>query len=273
MSIKDLILKMKSNIPGHEVVGIIAIIILSPILLLLIIVILPVNWFQNKFRPLKLSSQEVVTGLRILKDEKHPYFDHYLDGFFSGRIEDAKLDKIVRDVFSQIDPTEEYIISSDNIKLIDSYISEIEKDTISDLRSNIIESQKKYKLIKSCIHNAAHSFLSLMNYFDDEYIIDIIPRLLNSSGNKEISINLTTGKIDGISDIPNKLRASVEYHRDYLPKHILSHQLDPNLIRDLTLRIFPSGPISKTANYGIECDVECLDDRGVKHTKRVMLNS
>jgi hypothetical protein len=38
-----------------------------------------------------------------------------------------------------------------------------------------------YKRIDSAIRNIAHSFVSLMNYVDDAYIIDLLPKLLRET--------------------------------------------------------------------------------------------
>ena len=39
----------------------------------------------------------------------------------------------------------------------------------------------KYKHIDAVLHNFGHSFVSLMNYVDDEYILDVLPELARHS--------------------------------------------------------------------------------------------
>jgi hypothetical protein len=66
-----------------------------------------------------------------------------------------------------------------------------------------------YKRIGSAIHNFAHSFASLMNYFEGEYIIDIlgkvVPRLLEG----ELRIRFPGGRIEPQREYPKPLREAV----------------------------------------------------------------
>ncbi|AWY00274.1 hypothetical protein A8139_09885 [Marinomonas primoryensis] len=51
----------------------------------------------------------------------------------------------------------------------------------------------KYKNIKSAIHNFGHSFVSLMNYVDEDYVIDEIGKIHKQG--YDIEINWLTREV------------------------------------------------------------------------------
>ena len=52
----------------------------------------------------------------------------------------------------------------------------------------------KYKVIKSAAHNFGHSFVSLMNYRGDDYVMSHLARLVVETGRSEVSVDLMTGQ-------------------------------------------------------------------------------
>jgi len=48
----------------------------------------------------------------------------------------------------------------------------------------------RYRVLKSVVHNVGHSFTSLMNYADDDYVMGHILRFARGAGRDTLSIDL-----------------------------------------------------------------------------------
>jgi len=117
----------------------------------------------------------------------------------------------------------------------------------------------KYKLIDSMLHNFGHSFVSLMNYVDGEYICDLLESLARQSPGHEVQIDFLEGTISTQGEsIPERLSKSIRYWKDWLPKHMENHRVDGSCLRDVRFRY-------RLTREGREVIVEALDDRGKQH--------
>lgn len=67
----------------------------------------------------------------------------------------------------------------------------------------------KYKHINAMLHNFGHSFVSSMNYVDDEYIIDVLTELAFQVSGHELEINFSTGHISPFGEYPVRLYKSI----------------------------------------------------------------
>jgi len=116
----------------------------------------------------------------------------------------------------------------------------------------------KYKEIDAMLHNFGHSFVSLMNYVDDQYIADLLRSLAMSAANKEVSINFNDGSVLPELACPPELAKSISYWQAWLPKHMSNHRIDPQALSSVLLRY-------RLTNVGPEVIVESTDDRGKHH--------
>jgi len=53
----------------------------------------------------------------------------------------------------------------------------------------------KYKVLKSVAHNLGHSYLSLMNYVDGDYIVEHLFRQARETGETRVEIDVLAGTI------------------------------------------------------------------------------
>ena len=74
----------------------------------------------------------------------------------------------------------------------------------------------KYKHIDAMLHNFGHSFMSLMNYVDGQYIVDVLSELASRSPIYEIDINFSNGSVFPSGDYPEVLHKSISYWKDWL---------------------------------------------------------
>jgi len=116
----------------------------------------------------------------------------------------------------------------------------------------------KYKHIDAMLHNFGHSFVSLMNYVDDEYILDVLPRLARKVAGHEIDINFANGEISPSGEYPVTFHKSVSYWREWLPKHMNHHRIEAQRLSDVHIRY-------RLVKMGHEIIVSVTDDRGKEH--------
>ena len=120
----------------------------------------------------------------------------------------------------------------------------------------------KYKNIKSMLHNFGHSFMSLMNYVDGEYAIDLLAATLKERRQDRLEIHFPSQRIEPLADYSSRLRKSVGYRADALPGHMASHGVSLEALPEIVLVIFRD-------STGMHCRVQATDDRGKTYDVRV----
>jgi hypothetical protein len=116
----------------------------------------------------------------------------------------------------------------------------------------------KYKHIDSALHNFGHSFVSLMNYVDDEYVCDLMKAMAGDLPEKEVRIDFSAGVQSLPAGSPPQLVKSVEYWQAWLPKLLESQNVSPTGLGPVVLRY-------RLTRLGTEVIVESTDDRGFAH--------
>ena len=120
-----------------------------------------------------------------------------------------------------------------------------------------------YKRIPSAIHNFAHSFVSLMNYVDDEYIVDVLPGILIAIPDHQLKIQFPDGQLVPTGTYPENLLKSVAYYAQCYKDHMVSEGIDPAKLRKAEFVIY--GDL-----YGMHCRAEAEDDRGKHYENQVL---
>ena len=115
----------------------------------------------------------------------------------------------------------------------------------------------KYKNIDSAIHNLGHSFMSGMNYFDDDHLMHEVREIVRHEPH-ELWINLSTGEIEPKSGRTARLTKSVAHYRSGLEDYLRRNNVDPLGVKDITLH-------HKLTKRGSQTIMLAIDDRGVQH--------
>lgn len=123
-----------------------------------------------------------------------------------------------------------------------------------------------YKRINAAVRNFAHSFVSVMNYVDDKYIIDLLPKLLRDTPGHEIRISLLEYSITPQRDYDRTFLKSIGFYRQRVSDHLRSENVEPALLQQFDFVLFADfdGPI---------CRVDARDDRGKRHQIDVRANA
>jgi hypothetical protein len=120
----------------------------------------------------------------------------------------------------------------------------------------------KYKIIPGALHNFAHSFLSLMNYVDGEYIIDVLLDVISAAPNHTLTIDWLADPPVSSVPLPRVVQKSVAYYRRWLPEHLEHHGIPITALRSLTTTV-------QGTRLGLSARAEAIDDRGKLHSGRV----
>ena len=129
-----------------------------------------------------------------------------------------------------------------------------------------------YKRLKSVAHNVAHSFLSLMNYVDDDHIVEDIFQTARSAGADHVVIDLMSGAVEPISVATPRVRKSIQRTRKWLPRQAAAEGCDPEAIRSFTLEIDFRFDQTRESEYlpglqlpSYQARGVIIENRGVRH--------
>jgi hypothetical protein len=120
----------------------------------------------------------------------------------------------------------------------------------------------KYKVIPAAIHNFTHSFISLMNYVDDQYVMDILRDVIAKAPEKQVAIEWLPDPPVTSVPMPPTVQKSLGYYRATLPKHMQSHGIPMDALRSFQTVLYHS-------RLGLRARAEAVDDRGNEHKKAV----
>jgi hypothetical protein len=130
----------------------------------------------------------------------------------------------------------------------------------------------KYKAIKGAAHNYAHSFVSLMNYGPDNYVMSYLAHAAATSGEPELRVDLLTGAAEPPALLTAPVLRSIDGYVRWFPRHLESMNISLEAIRRATLRVRfdlegrgASMQYPASVLYPFEGSVEVEDDRGKVH--------
>ena len=133
-----------------------------------------------------------------------------------------------------------------------------------------------YKVLKSVAHNLGHSYLSLMNYVSDDYIVEHLFRRAWETGETHVTIDVLGGTIDPPAFRTPVLVDSVARQRAWLGRLVQSSGAALDMVSAARMEIafdlaaarpHPTVPGLELAAY--TCTVEIVDDRGKRHVASV----
>ena len=134
----------------------------------------------------------------------------------------------------------------------------------------------KYKHVKGVAHNLGHSFLSDANAVMQDGVYTIVPAVLFKAAQAmsapHVTIDLLQETVAPSALALPELSRALAFYRGWLPKLLINHGLDPNIIQAATILI--SFDYSRARRSGFQpteeipeftCAVRLTDDRGVLH--------
>ena len=121
----------------------------------------------------------------------------------------------------------------------------------------------KYRDLKSIAHNFTHSFVSLMNYVDEGYVIDDLLRVARDANGERVSIQWIPDSPPP-SSLPPRVLKSIAHRKTWLPSHVANSGADIAAIREFRTDIYLK------PNKQIAVEAYLVDDRGKEHIAKVI---
>jgi len=119
----------------------------------------------------------------------------------------------------------------------------------------------KYKVIKSFAHDFTDSFMSLMNYFDDDYVVDELRTYVADLPKRTLTIQWKPIRLDDTSGCSPRIQASRQHYQTWLPQLAAAMSLDYDRLTEITTVLcFRTG--------GLYATTTIVDDRGTTHTAK-----
>ncbi len=128
----------------------------------------------------------------------------------------------------------------------------------------------KYRQIKSVAHNFSHSFTSMMNWYDGDYMMDRLISIMSRNKIDEIKLDILSTRLEPESINIKEVAYSIKIYCDqFFPGLLKSHGIPANYIKQaiLTLRFHFSEirHYERMCNSIIvpyDCRTEIIDNRG-----------
>ncbi len=114
----------------------------------------------------------------------------------------------------------------------------------------------KYKLIKSMAHNFTHSFVGGCNYVDDAFIFEDLYTLARLNKGKPVLISWVPVRTEELFRLTPRIRKSIGYYREWLPKHAASHNVSLERLKEFYLQVYMA------ENHQVYVKAVTVDDRG-----------
>lgn len=119
----------------------------------------------------------------------------------------------------------------------------------------------KYRILKSVAHNFSHSFMSYENYFDEDYVVEDLLRIVRNTGRVSICWIPDSEPPAGLTA---RILKSIAHYKSWLPKHVANAGADLAAIREFRTEIFLK------RNNQIAAEGHLIDDRGKEHVANVI---
>ncbi|WP_202839240.1 hypothetical protein [Luteimonas saliphila] len=121
----------------------------------------------------------------------------------------------------------------------------------------------KYKLIKSMAHNWTHSFMSGMNYVDNDFVFEDMYQLARDRRGEKVTVTWIPNRPEELFGLTPRVRESLKYYRKALSEHLVRHQIDPEAISEMRTEVYVA------ENHRMYVRSYVLDNRGKEHVQFV----
>ena len=122
----------------------------------------------------------------------------------------------------------------------------------------------KYRILRSVAHNFSHSFVSLMNYVDDGYVIDDLRQLARNANGERVTIHWIPDSAPSLA-LPARVLKRIANHKVWLPSHVANSGADIAAIREFRTDIYLK------PNKGIAVEAFLVDNRGKEYIANVII--
>ena len=121
---------------------------------------------------------------------------------------------------------------------------------------------RSHKPLKSVSHNFGHSFISLMNYINDDYFLGHLLKQVKKTKLNRLSVDILRNIAEPTELLTNQIKSSIEYWNKWFPTLVESSGSTMEFDLEKT-RPFPND--NRIIENPFTCEIIIIDDRGKKY--------
>lgn len=132
-----------------------------------------------------------------------------------------------------------------------------------------------HKSLKSVSHNFSHSFISLMNYINDDYFLGHLLKQARATKLSKLQIDVLQNKASPAPLLTTEVSSSIEYWNKWFPTLVESSGSSMEFVKSATMTIeFDLNTIKPHSSYNdltespFSCEMSIVDDRGKEYKYR-----
>ncbi len=130
-----------------------------------------------------------------------------------------------------------------------------------------------HKPLRSVSHNFGHSFISLMNYINDDYFLGHLLRQARKTKLNKLTVDILNDNAEPKGLLTSEIRTSIKHYCDWFPTLVTGSGSTMDYVTSATMTIeFDLGtsrPYNDTLTENpFSCDIVIVDDRGKEYRHR-----
>ena len=132
-----------------------------------------------------------------------------------------------------------------------------------------------HKSLKSISHNFGHSFISLMNYINDDYFLGHLLKQARLTGINKLTVNILNNTAEPQKLLTDQIKSSIEYWNKWFPKLVESGGSTMDFVKSAEMTIefdlkqtLPYAGNKHITQNPFSCDIIITDDRGKEYKRR-----
>lgn len=130
----------------------------------------------------------------------------------------------------------------------------------------------RYKVLKGVAHNIGHSFVSLMNYAVDDYVMGHLLRFARQTRQDTLTIDFVSGEAEPSGLLQEPISQVPSRYTEFFWELVQRHGSDRSLVRDASLTVKFDLSVERPVRVAPQfkhspftCDVQITDIRGVDY--------
>ena len=132
-----------------------------------------------------------------------------------------------------------------------------------------------HKPLRSVSHNFGHSFISLMNYINDDYLLGHLLRQARKTKINRLTVDILNDKAEPTGLITNEIKTSLKHYCNWFPTLVNQSGSTMDYVTSATMTIQfdleTTRPYSSDSSFvenPFSCEIVIVDDRGKEYRHR-----
>ena len=131
---------------------------------------------------------------------------------------------------------------------------------------------KSHKPLKSVSHNFGHSFISLMNYINDDYFLGHLLKQVRKTNINKLSVDILKNVAEPTELLTAQIKSSIEHWNKWFPTLVESSGSTMDFVSSATMTIefdlqqtLPHSSDTEILQSPFACEIIIIDDRGKEY--------